>query len=194
MKRALITTAVIALLTSLNAYAGGVDDQLLGAVRSNDIAQVHSLLSRGAQVDATDPAGNTALMVAAACGYTEIARTLIESGADLDARGYIGNTALIFATQEGHAEIARLLVENGADVETRNEYGSSARKLAAGWGHRDIAQILTEGQETEWFAADGFARQAATFLIGIVAIIAIPALTVGAVHASVQVPRSHLAK
>lgn len=194
MKRALITTAIIALVTTLNVHANGVDAGLLNAVRDNDVAQVHYTLNHGAWIDATDEAGNTSLMIAAAYGYHELAQTLIKSGADINARSRIGNTALIYAAQEGQTDVVRLLVDNQADLQARNQYGSTPQKLAIGWGHRDIAQILEEEQAPQRLAFDGIARQVAAFLIGLVAIVAVPALTVSAVHASVSATHSHLAR
>ena len=192
MKRTLITTAAIVLATALNSSAATSDARLFEAARGNDLIQVQQLLATGAQIDAADANGNTALMIAAAHGYTEIARLLIDSGADVDARGYIGNTALIYAAQEGHAEIAQLLIDGGADASARNQYGSSAPKLAVGWGHGEVAQVLTESHTDEWLAGDGLGQKVIHTLIALTAIIAIPALTARAVYASVPATHSHV--
>ena len=194
MKRALITSVIIALVTSLNVHADGVDVRLLNAVRDNDIVQVQYMLIHGARVDATNEEGNTPLMIAAAYGYPELARTLIENGADVNARSRIGNTALIYATQEGQTDVVQLLVDYDADLQARNHYGSTPQKLATGWGHRDIVQILKEEQIPQRPTFAGVAGQVAAFLIGLIAIVAVPALTVGAVHASTSTTHSPLAR
>ena len=141
MKRISIPAALIILLNSLPTHAGG-SAGLLEAVRANDLAQVQKLTTSDMLLTSTDPAGNTALMVAAACGYVEVAHWLVDHGAAVDARGYIGNTALIYAAQEGHAEIARLLLAHGADPAICNQYGNDAVNLAAGLGGGEVLQVL----------------------------------------------------
>ncbi len=51
---------------------GNKDTTLLKAVKSGDIKNVSALLAYGANVDTTDNHGNTALMLAANLGYTEM--------------------------------------------------------------------------------------------------------------------------
>jgi ankyrin repeat protein len=194
MKPILITTAITALLASLSVHAAAAEGPLLQAARANDIARVQHLLDHGADIDATSPTGNTALIYAAAHGYSELAQLLVDRGADLDARGYIGNTALIYAAQEGHAEIVRLLVEHGADAEARNEYGSSAPNLAVGYGHRDVARTLEQERTVPWLNGDGLVQQLAYLLLAIAAIVSVPALAARAIYASVTTTRSHLVK
>lgn len=53
-----------------------------------DIAKL--LLARGAQIDAVNDAGNTALMFACARGHAATARFLVENGARLDHRNRFG--------------------------------------------------------------------------------------------------------
>jgi len=192
MKRTLITTAAIVIATVLNTRAATPDTRLFDAVRANDLTQVRQLLASGAQIDAADANGNTALMVAAAHGYTDIARLLVDRGADVDARGYIGNTALIFAAQEGNAEIVQLLVDRGADPDARNQYGSSAPRLAVGWGHGEVAQVLNQSGDRPWLAGDGLGQKVLHTLIALTAIVAVPALTARAVYASVSTTHSHV--
>ncbi len=45
------------------------------------------LLTHGADVDTTDAAGNTALMIAAARDYADVAAILVDSGADVNVVG-----------------------------------------------------------------------------------------------------------
>jgi len=184
MKRALFVTALIALFATPQVSTADVDGLFLDAVRTGDVAGIQRLLDGGAWIDATDPEGNTGLMIAAAFGDAELTRALIIWGADVNARGYIGNTALIFAAQEGNAEVVRLLLDGGADVGAKNEYGATAAKLASGWGHRQVVQILGTGQRGPWIDGNGIAQQIIHALIGIVAIVAIPALTAKAIYAS----------
>ena len=84
---------------------------------------VSALVRLGADLDATDSYGETALMAAARRGRVECARALLAGGADrtLRATGYMnrppvvywvsGKTALEFAEARGEAEVAALLRE-----------------------------------------------------------------------------------
>jgi len=76
---------------------------------------VHTLLRRGADLQAGDGAGNTALMGAAFKGYADIVDALLKAGADVNARNSQRANALTFAATFGQLEIARTLLEAGAD-------------------------------------------------------------------------------
>lgn len=54
------------------------------AVAAGDAARLAELLERGAEVDALDRYGQTALMLAARNGHFEAVHTLVDAGADLD--------------------------------------------------------------------------------------------------------------
>ena len=55
-----------------------------GAVIRGDVEMVRQLLRTGADVNARDRHGQTALMLAAHRGYREMVETLVEGGADLN--------------------------------------------------------------------------------------------------------------
>ena len=61
----------------------------------------------GANVDATDKIGNTALMFAARDGHKDKVQMLVKDGANVDATDKIGNTALMFAACYGHVTRSR---------------------------------------------------------------------------------------
>jgi ankyrin repeat protein len=88
MNRALLTTALIALLNSTVTFADPASG-LLGATAARDTALVARLLAHGADVDTTDSYGSTPLMIAAGCDYADVAAILVDSGADVNAVGRI---------------------------------------------------------------------------------------------------------
>jgi ankyrin repeat protein len=75
---------------------------------------VDLLISRGANVNARDVLGGTALMMAARGGRGDIVRVLIKAGADVNAKDNEGRTALSGAVDAGHGQVARLLEQSGA--------------------------------------------------------------------------------
>ncbi|MBR1672000.1 MAG: ankyrin repeat domain-containing protein, partial [Fretibacterium sp.] len=86
----------------------------------------------GADVDATDKAGNTALMCAAMNDAgADTLKVLLDAGADVNRRNNDGGTALMFAALKcGSAEPVKLLLARGADVGARTEAGWTPLRLA----------------------------------------------------------------
>lgn len=86
---------------------------LLQIAESGDVAKLQRVLARGADVNACDDSGVTALMVAAYHGRLEMVRALLEQGAELNAANSEGLTAAMLADDAGHEEIVRHLVALG---------------------------------------------------------------------------------
>ena len=70
---------------------------------------VEILISNGADINARDNNGKTALSYAVENGYTEIAELLIAKGADVNARDGNGRTPLWYAQEKSYNKIAELL-------------------------------------------------------------------------------------
>ena len=88
--------------------------KLLKAATANDASKVNEALTEGADKDAKDSAGWTALMWGAWNGHEDIVQALIDEGADVNALSTAGSTALKLATVKGHGAIVTLLKANGA--------------------------------------------------------------------------------
>jgi ankyrin repeat protein len=67
------------------------------------------LLHQGADLNATDKWGQTALMLAAGRNDVTCTRILIEAGVDLNVRARNGLTALGYALENDQVDAARLL-------------------------------------------------------------------------------------
>ena len=77
------------------------------------------LLSKGAQIDAQDPQGNTPLIIAAGAGSMSGVEFLLKSGAAVNAKNAAGETALMFAKKIHLKEKiynARLVEERTVDM------------------------------------------------------------------------------
>ena len=85
------------------------------AVRTGDTARLAELLAAGADIDARDEHGQTALMIAARDGRTETVRWLIACGAGLDHRAKFNLSALMLAVVNGRDAIVGMLADAGAD-------------------------------------------------------------------------------
>ena len=87
-----------------------------------DIEMAQLLLDNGANIEAKDNKGNTALIKASSHGNIEIAQFLLDNGADIEAKNNInGETALIKASSSGNIEMVQLLLDNGADIEAKHK-------------------------------------------------------------------------
>lgn len=89
------------------------------AARAGNVEAMEQLLEKGADIDALDEHGQTALMLAAMQGHTAVARFLIARSARLDHTAKFHLTALMLAVIGGRADIVRALVEAGADLTVR---------------------------------------------------------------------------
>ena len=119
-----------------------VNNELLSAASSGDTAAAARLLGQGADPDAKNNQGDTALLLAAKSGKTETARLLIEKGANIEAKNNVGETVLIAACTSGHAEIAQLLIDKGAAPDARDDGGATPLMYAGLGGNTAIIDLL----------------------------------------------------
>lgn len=89
------------------------------AIKHDDVQIVLDLLGRGADMNALDRYGQTAIMLAAHAGQCEIVEILIAHRANLNITAKFGLSALMLAVVAGHAEVAHLLAKAGADLTLR---------------------------------------------------------------------------
>ena len=87
--------------------------ELLAACSQGYLETASLLLEAGADKDAEDSKGDTALILAAQGGHVDITRLLLDAGAT-EGLSCDGRTALMFAGRMGHVETARLLLVAGA--------------------------------------------------------------------------------
>ncbi len=110
------------------AAAGTVAD----AVMQGDVAAVRQMLQAGADVNAAQGDGMTALHWAAANSQAELATMLLQAGARPAATTRLGGfTPLHLAARAGSAPIVDALVTAGADPTATTSTGTTALMLAA---------------------------------------------------------------
>jgi ankyrin repeat protein len=134
--------ASIFAVSLLLAAATPLDSPVADAAEQDDVQAVRALLQRGADANAAQPDGLTALHWAALNGNREIADLLLYAGATLKPLTRVGGyTPLHLAAQSGHAEIVGALLEAGADPDVLTGTGVTAMHFAA---QANSAESITE--------------------------------------------------
>jgi ankyrin repeat protein len=119
---------------------------LMKAVDKVDLASVKRLLAEGADVNAQDQWGRTALGYACSTGRTtqEIVDTLLAAGADPNIADHEGVTPLYSAANVKSAEVVQALLRAGADPNHASPRGATALMVAAAWGATDKVRVLLD--------------------------------------------------
>ncbi len=114
---------------------------LITAAANSNAPLVRLLLSRGARVGAQDDRGESALLEAAAQGYTATATALFAGGADkyIDLPSKEGVTPLIAAAAFNKPEMVHLLLAHKADVTPRD---GSYHKTALQWTRSEAVKNM----------------------------------------------------
>ena len=118
---------------------------IIEAVRSGDSTSIRSLLADGADVNAVEGDGSTALHWAAYLDDVSITASLIEAGADIEAQNSYGVTSLGLAAKNGSAAVVRLLLEAGLnpnDPGHNVNSGETPLMLASRAGQTEAVSVL----------------------------------------------------
>ncbi|HEX9997755.1 MAG TPA: ankyrin repeat domain-containing protein [Abditibacterium sp.] len=116
---------------------------LMNAIESEQHDMVEMLLHAGADVNARNSQGNTALHHAASGNSLVFVEFLVRAGANINAREEeMGRTPLIEAALYGKTEIASYLLKAGADIEICDESGETALHKSVHNEQIEMASLL----------------------------------------------------
>lgn len=161
---------IFVVVASAGTVQAGAGYDLADAAEAGDVAAVRSMLAAGADANAAQSDGTTALHWAAYHDDLEMANRLLEAGADADARNRYGVPPLSSACTNRNGQLVRLLVEAGADANAVLDGGETVLMTAARAGDVSSVQALLEagadptaeernGQTAlMWAAAEGHAQ------------------------------------
>jgi ankyrin repeat protein len=117
---------------------------LIQPAKRGDVAVIRKLISEGANVNAADSSGFTALMVAAV-DATDTVPDLLAAGANVDTKDYVeGATALTIACQRKNLQVIKALVNHGANVNAVSKYGQTPLMRAAGTCSEPVVRYLLQ--------------------------------------------------
>ncbi|MDD5007117.1 MAG: ankyrin repeat domain-containing protein [Syntrophorhabdaceae bacterium] len=126
--------------------AGELENTLIMYASIGDLTGVRNVVEKGANINARDALGMTALINTARMGdrNKEVALFLIEKGADVNVYDKNGWTPLMHAARAGSVNIVRALIEKGANLNAQDEYGNTALMHAISSPKADVVRLLIE--------------------------------------------------
>ena len=146
---ALVAALVLTLLVSA---ATPPESPVADAAMRGDHGSVRALLQQGADVNAAQGDGMTALHWAADRGDLEMARMLVYAGAGLEAVTRMAEyTPLHLASRAGHGAVVRALLEAGSDpAAPTGSGGATPLHLAAAAGDaKAVAALIEHGADVD---------------------------------------------
>lgn len=168
---------LLAFLASSILSAAG-ETRVAAAVAAGDVATLRALVREGADVNAPEPDGTTALHRAAERDDVVMARMLIAARARAAAANRFGATSLALAAVNGSARMIELLLEAGADPNSALPGGETALMTAARTGRVEaLDALLARGADVNarervrgqtalmWAAAEGNAAAVTRLLM-----------------------------
>lgn len=133
--------AVALLVVAPNVWA---QSEVANAAMRGESATVASLVRQGADVNATQGDGSTALQWAAYRSDLELAGMLVDAGADPTIANRDGVTPLWLAATNGDAPMIELLLAGGADANEILPLGRRPLMIAARTGNPEAVRVLLD--------------------------------------------------
>lgn len=128
----------------LLAALGGDPPAVVDAARNGDEDALRALIEGGADVNAREADGTTALHWASHRDLLGAVDLLIRAGADVNAANDLGATALWAASENGSAPVVERLLAAGADPDKALRRGETPLMIAARSGNPVVVSMLLE--------------------------------------------------
>ncbi|TAL53607.1 MAG: ankyrin repeat domain-containing protein [Pandoraea sp.] len=133
---------MVCLLTSCATTSAVTHDELIKAVKFDDVQTVQSALAQGVDPNTVDDIGNPLLYVAMQEKSVKVAKLLIDDPkTDLEQLNRAHENALMIACLQGLTPLVKLMIAKGAEV---NKHGWAPLHYAAASGHDDIVKLLLD--------------------------------------------------
>lgn len=123
--------------------------QMIEFASKGETEQVLQVIKAGANLNAQDAKGRTAVLAATYANEIETVRALIEAGANIDLQDDRLDNVILHAGANGYLEIVKLAIAAGADMTITNRYGGTALIPAADRGHVETVEELLKNSAVD---------------------------------------------
>jgi len=165
-------TLLFSLLLLSTVYASPLHQALMDV----DEARMRSLISEGADVNAIDKNGKTALHLAAPIGRYSMVKFLVDAGANIYLKDNAHKTALVYAIEKNHIKVIiylsqkanekPLIVEDKEDLFTAAKAGDMDY-VAYYLSRHDINDVNEDGKTALHIASEAGKLEIAAFLLNL---------------------------
>lgn len=107
------------------------DDELIKAVKADNISKIQLAIKKGAKLQANEDKDTSPLIVAIEKCNSAAVSTLLAAGAKTEARDLQGRTPLIHAVSSGSVDVVQMLLAKGANANAKCYEGMTPLITAA---------------------------------------------------------------
>lgn len=132
MKKIVFIAGFLCTFAASTLWADWRDEQLIEAVRAQDLSELQTAIARGPNLNAKDPNEKTALMIACSNQWFPAVKMLVEAGANASYKNDFDQTALMFAARDCiNEDITKYLVSKAnANVNDTDKTGKTVLMYA----------------------------------------------------------------
>lgn len=120
-----------------------INDRFLLACENADINLAREMLKEGAENEARNSSGESALHLAVKSGSNRMVEYILqEMGLNPNVRDAFGRTPLHWAAQQGNEQICETLLLSSANIQAKDDMGVEAKIYAEMAGHRSVVRMF----------------------------------------------------
>ncbi|KAL0639010.1 hypothetical protein Q9L58_001891 [Maublancomyces gigas] len=132
------------LLTSVTERLTNQDTAFISAISERNAGRAIRALALGANINASDEMGNSALICAINSNDDRMVEILLKEGADIEQTDSNDNHALHVTVMHGYPVLCALLLDHGADIEKRDSNQNTTLHLATMHRWKEIVELLLD--------------------------------------------------
>lgn len=132
---------------SINLYANDINSRFLEYVMTGDIEKAEISIEKGADINAQDSNGATALMKAVYNQDINMVKMLMKYNPDVNIQDRSKNSPFLYAGARGYLDILKLIYKTADTKNVVNIYGGNALIPACEKGYLDTVIFLLENTD-----------------------------------------------
>ena len=145
MQKSLLVLLMV--FISINLYANDINSMFLEYVMTGDIEKAEISIEKGADINAQDSNGATALMKAVYNQDINMVKILMKYNPDVNIQDKSKNSPFLYAGARGYLDILKLIYKTADTKNVVNIYGGNALIPACEKGHLDTVIFLLENTD-----------------------------------------------